>query len=149
MAVDDPEFPNTQKEKAVGAKWQGRPTKYESRLADVLPALFLEGQSIAEVCVALGIGRTTFYEWTNRHEAFRDAVEVGKLVSEAKWNQVGREAAFGDRRINVAAWIFNMKNRFGWTDRIVAKPDDLNPDEFARRTMEALERMHSLDGGGG
>lgn len=95
----------------------GRPSKYKPEFAEQLPALFAEGQSVAEVAVVLGVTRDTFYDWVKRYPKFRDAYELGKQVSEAWWSKLGREGASGVQDIQPTVWIFNMKNKFGWRDQ--------------------------------
>lgn len=99
------------------AKPVGRPTRYQKRFATELPAMFKNGESVAEVCVELGICKQTFYTWTEAHPEFLDAYNKGRELSEAWWHKIGRANATGRMRGNAATWIFNMKNRFGWKDR--------------------------------
>ena len=95
----------------------GRPTKYSSQMAEVLPDLFAQGQSVVEVCEMLQISKQTFYRWVEGYPAFSDAYKRGLSRSQAWWERLGREAAAGKAKINTATWIFNMKNRFGWRDK--------------------------------
>ncbi|GHU62048.1 hypothetical protein FACS189445_4660 [Spirochaetia bacterium] len=95
----------------------GRPTKYSRKLCKMLPDMFLEGQSVVEVCSDLGISKDTFYQWVNKYPEFSDSYKKGLLLSEAWWEKLGRAGATGKISINPATWIFNMKNRFKWTDR--------------------------------
>lgn len=96
----------------------GRPTKYSVALSKRLPDLFKNGESVAEVCMALDISKDTFYAWVKKHKRFSDAYNKGLQKSEAWWSRLGRAGAQGSVKIQPATWIFNMKNRFGWTDRI-------------------------------
>ena len=96
----------------------GRPTKYTKAMAAGLPDMFQNGESVVEVCVALGITKQTFYRWVDEREEFRDAYEKGKEVSEAWWTRLARGGSTGQVRVQPATLIFNLKNRFGWKDRI-------------------------------
>lgn len=95
----------------------GRPTIYEPELCETLPDMFMQGESITEVCVKLGISRDTFYRWMKLYPDFSDAVKIGLEKSEAWWEKLGRAGAAGVTDINPPVWIFNMKNRFKWSDR--------------------------------
>lgn len=96
----------------------GRPTKYTPAIAKNLPPMFENGESVAEVCCALDIHKDTFYEWVKKYPAFSDAYKKGLQRSEAWWSKLGRAGSMGQVKIQPATWIFNMKNRFSWTDRI-------------------------------
>jgi len=99
----------------------GRPTKYRKELLEGLPERFAQGQSIEEVCRDMGISRQTFYVWMEKHKQFHDTVKKGLALSEAWWHTLGRAGASGKAQINPAVWIFNMKNRFNWSDRKESK----------------------------
>jgi len=97
---------------------RGRPTKYNAKLCKLLPAMFANGESISEVCAELGISKETFHKWEKLYPDFSDSYKKGKELSEAWWTKLGRAGATGKAKIQPATWIFNMKNRFGWTDRV-------------------------------
>lgn len=99
-------------------KGVGRPTKYHPDLCEFLPAMFERGESVSEVCVALSLSKETFYRWVEEHPEFSNAYKAGLARSEAWWSRLGRAGAAGFVDIQPATWVFNMKNRFSWTDRI-------------------------------
>ena len=96
----------------------GRPTRYTKALAESLPSMFENGESVVEVCVALGISKQTFYRWCEEKPEFRDAYEKGLEVSEAWWSRLARGGSTGQVKVQPATLIFNLKNRFGWKDRV-------------------------------
>jgi hypothetical protein len=103
-----------------------------NKTAKVLPQMFKDGQSKAEVAAALGISRPTFDLLISEHETFREAYQLGKTLSEAWWTKVGRAASAGKLAgANGSMWIFNMKNRFDWSDKQEIKigeaKEDLTP----------------------
>lgn len=120
----------------------GRPTRYQKKFATELAVMFTNGESVAEVCVMLGICKQTFYTWCDAHPEFLDAYKKGQELSEAWWHKIGRANATGRMRGSAATWIFNMKNRFNWTDRTEVKSDvnvresgigvedDMDPDDW-------------------
>lgn len=96
----------------------GRPTKYEPQACKVVISEMRNGASIVEVCATLGICKQTFYNWTQEHPDFLDAYKKGLELSQAWWEKLGRAGAAGQIPIQPATWVFNMKNRFGWKDRV-------------------------------
>lgn len=95
----------------------GRPTKYTPDLVDRVPAMFEEGESIAEVCMELGVSKDAFNKWREKYPEFNAAVKDGLARSEAWWIKLGRLGGSGLVKIQPATWVFNMKNRFDWRDK--------------------------------
>ena len=91
--------------------------KFADKAADQLVDWFAEGQSIAEIACNLGISKESYYKCKKISEKFSDAEKVGLAASEAWWAKIGRAGAVGKVAINPPTWIFNMKNRFDWSDK--------------------------------
>lgn len=141
----------------------GRPTKYTPALAKRLPDMFANGESVAEVCVELDIHKDTFYEWIKKYPAFSDAYKKGLQRSEAWWSKLGRAGSMGQVKIQPATWIFNMKNRFNWTDRIETEHSGeigggpagiiisplADPDEWNKAAARQQALMKGQGDGGG
>ncbi len=68
----------------------GRPTKYDPSICADVPALFANGESKAEVAVALGVTRQTLHNWAKAHPEFFDAMAWGETLAEAWWLRLGR-----------------------------------------------------------
>jgi len=100
----------------------GRPKTFDQQWiddhVDQIPDMFSNGESLVEVAVALGMCKDTFHELRKEYPEFSVAVKKGIEKSEAWWSKLGRGGAAGAMKINPATWIFNMKNRFKWTDRV-------------------------------
>lgn len=83
-----------------------------------------QGAGVKELAHYLGVSRNTIYNWVDPkhkqyHRPFAQAIELGRELSEAWWLRWGRLAMM--RKVPsgpTAYWIFNMKNRFGWRDRV-------------------------------
>lgn len=116
----------------------GRPTKYDASICDTLPELFSEGASIAEVCVKLGIHKDTFYAWKEKYPEFSDSIKHGLSLAEAWWSRIGVEGTLGSRPINPTMWIFNMKNRFAWTDRREVSMDEDTREAVSNVTVKIV-----------
>ena len=108
----------------------GRPKKG----LDVLPAdweqsvldMYKEGCADVEIMAYLSISRDLFYRWLDEEPQFSDAIKRGRTLSESWWTRHGRKMATGEAEGNPTTWIFNMKNRFKWTDKVeqsVTSPD--------------------------
>jgi hypothetical protein len=96
----------------------GQPTKYEPRYCEELVRHMEMGYSFESFAGRIGVHRDTLYAWAEAHVEFSDAKKVGTEKSRYFWEGLGLRAAAGVSKINPAVWIFAMKNRFGWRDRI-------------------------------
>jgi hypothetical protein len=113
----------------------GRPSEYKQEFNQIALDLMKEGASVIEVIAELNICKATFYDWTNEdsprfNQEFSDTIKTGRLKSQAWWEKTGRKLLVEEsemnvktgtsksKRLNTAAWIFNMKNRFSddWSD---------------------------------
>jgi transposase len=96
----------------------GRPTKYDPAMCDDVVNTMRGGGTKLEVCAELGIVYDTFLEWQRIHPEFFEAVKQGTGLSEAFWTRLGQAGATGSNpNANATFWIFNMKNRFDWSDK--------------------------------
>jgi hypothetical protein len=102
----------------------GRPTKYRKEFADDLPALMSKGASVVEVCAHWDIDQSTFFAWIKAKPAFSKSYSRARVLCQAHWEKVGREA-LRDRDFNERLWNLNMMARFrkDWIPG-KAEPDD-------------------------
>ena len=98
----------------------GRPTKYKEEYCNKVIEWMAEGQSKVEVCANIGIYYDTFLSWQEKFPEFLESVKRGEKLCEAWWERLGRQGATCERDINPTTWIFNMKNRFNWSDKVDA-----------------------------
>jgi len=103
--------------------------KYKKEYVVQLPKMFENGEDVVEVCIQLGISTRTFYNWCNKYPDFKEAYAQGKEYSKAWWLKLGRAGAAGKVNIQSATWIFNMKNKFKWTDKTEVSGPDGGPIE--------------------
>ena len=128
---------------------RGRPPKITKAWADTqakaLAERFRDGQSVAEVCAEIGIWKESFYKAEKLSVDFANAYKKGKQLSEAWWNDLGRQGASGQHAIQPATWMFNMKNRFGWKDKqelsgsLAVGVTEISTDEYKKARGEMLE----------
>lgn len=96
---------------------------------EMLTALYADGASDAEVKAEIRSMRGTFSNdlfdrWLADEPEFSETIKNGRTLAEAWWMKQARTpGAIGNGFINPTAWIFNMKNRFGWADRREVKTE--------------------------
>ncbi len=99
----------------------GRPRTSADNLPDNWRDMLLEigkdGGSIVEMRAAIGLTQTSWTTLKKDNQDFSDYVDECLLHSQVWWEKQGRKMASGQADGNAPTWIFNMKNRFGWTDK--------------------------------
>lgn len=94
----------------------GRPTKYDPALIETVRELALDGKTEDEIAAAIGICRTTLWNWKNQHPEFLNALNQWKDSADSKV-----ETSLYEKALNgdVTACIFWLKNRKPreWRDR--------------------------------
>lgn len=96
----------------------GRPTKYKPEYCQELVEHMAKGFSFASFAADIDVNQDTLHEWAKVHDEFSDAKKRAFDKCLRFWEDLGVRAAQGlVQNFNAAAWIFNMKNRFRWTDR--------------------------------
>ena len=88
--------------------------KFEPWMVDKAHELFSQGKSITQVCCGLGIVRETYYQWAkNPDHPFYYHAKKGEQLSQAYWEDKGREGIFGEiDKFAGSSWQFVLKNRF-------------------------------------
>lgn len=117
---------------------------------DRMLLLYNQGCSTQEVARKLNVSLATFYRALQKYPTLKRAHEFGVQISEARWMEEGRLAAFGldKKRRSSIHWIFTMKNRFGWRDKIEIKDetaheyDDMADDDLNDRLLELLQKAN-------
>ena len=98
--------------------------KYKPEFAEKLIEHMGQGLSYESFAGKCRVSRKTLYNCEKEHEEFATAKELGKEANRAYWEEVGMAGMTGEfEKFNSAIWIFNMKNRFGWTDRRETKTE--------------------------
>lgn len=114
---------------------------YDSALCEVIPSLYEGGKSDAEVAVAIGIAKCTFYAWRKKYPEFNAAVMFGKTIEEVPFQEAGREAALGQRDINGRVWEVNMRNRFGYDQPKDITDENNDADKEANINKATAEKL--------
>lgn len=118
----------------------GRPTKYNEDYGYKVVELMKEGCSIAEICLELDICKQTFYNWCEENKEFLDAKKKGQFFSEGWWMKQGRINLM-NKDFSYTGWYMNMKNRFGWTDRVdqTSKGKEINSPQVVFKKFNGDE----------
>ncbi len=109
----------------------GRPAKYQKKYCDMLVKHMKKGLSFESFGPSIGVSTSTTYRWLTdeitddeqtkaNKKDFREARNLGFDYCRLFWEQTGIAGVWtsdGEPKLNTTAWIFNMKNRFGWSDR--------------------------------
>lgn len=98
----------------------GAPTKYRIEFCEIVLEKMSEGYSKEAVAGFLGITERTLYNWQEKHEEFFQSLKEGERLSQIFWESKGIDYLThtkNSKQLNSTSWIFNMKNRFGWTDK--------------------------------
>ena len=107
----------------------GRPEKDLSLLwdnwYDDILELYSEGASDVEIKAMIcqktngkvKMSNDLWDRWIQDYIEFSETIKMGKLFSESWWNKNGRKN-LENKDFNYTGWYMNMKNRFGWTDKI-------------------------------
>ena len=94
-------------------------TKYKPEYCDLIIEHMSEGHSLASFCAKIKVSRVAVYRWIQQNEDFRNSHRIATEACQTWWEGIGRAGAVGKiKGFNAAAWIFSMKNRFNWGDKI-------------------------------
>lgn len=112
----------------------GRPEKYKPEFCEQIIEHSKQGLSIESFGGVVGVSKRTIYTWCETHEDFLHACQEASEHSRLFWEKMGVQGAKGELvGFKDRAWIFNMKNRFAWKDRLEHSGEIKSPrgDAFA------------------
>lgn len=104
--------------------------------------LYEVGASDAEIAKSLGLTVGKFRELIKTEEAMKNFHEKGQTVSRAYWESLGRTQLF-NKEFNSSLWLSNMKNRFGWADKVeaVSSEESRSSDQIKADLTAALKAL--------
>lgn len=105
---------------------------------------YSEGAADVEIAKLLDITITDFYRLEQENAAFAKFADKGRTLSQAWWYEKARKGLF-TKEFNTALWNFNMKNRYGWADKIdtqdTTDKDPVNLDMAKSQLQAALKKF--------
>jgi hypothetical protein len=113
--------------------------KYKPEMCKQILEHYVNGESDAEVAVALDVSRQMFYRWIKEKPEFAEAVQRGKTLSECWWQRLGRAGASGKVKIQARVYIANMNNRFGWRENPI---EDEKQDDNIQQIADAIKALN-------
>lgn len=126
------------------------------------PAIIKEGKYSQDLCIKLiedgklgysfeafasvaGVTKQTLHNWVKEHPEFALAKAIGLEHCRRYWEDSGRKGQYLGKDFNATVWIFNMKNRFHWIDKIDQNinanlnVEKLSDEELRKLTEEAIK----------
>ena len=133
------------KKKKVPVK-TGRPPKYKPEFCALLIEHMESGLSFESFAGLVKVAISTIDAWVKQYEEFRGAKKLGEAQCRLFWEKLGRAGTLGQiKGFNTPTYIFNMKNRFGWSDRtdlrISAETENFEPEFSLLRSVSRDELM--------
>ena len=108
------------------------PVEFKDEYCEMLIEHMSQGKSFETFAAVLGTCRDVIYKWCEKYPNFKDAKKIGQdcsyqfweqallnhmvTVSESEKNSDGTSKS-SSKALNSSAFIFAMKNRFGWRDK--------------------------------
>lgn len=104
----------------------GRPTKYRPEYCQMLIDHMSQGLSYESFAATIDTHRATLYRWEEEYPDFCDSKKIGLEKSLIWWEKQGISGLWGNKEasFNPAVWIFSMKNRFKWNDKVEVSGGD-------------------------
>jgi hypothetical protein len=99
------------------------------------------GCSDSEVARILGVTLAQFKKMYKDNSAFATMVDRGRTLQQAWWEEQGR-IQLTNKNFNVSMWSFNMKNRFGWADKV---ENTTNTSAEPMSDVEMKEELKKLE----
>lgn len=95
----------------------GRPTKYKPEFCQLLMEHMKLGYSFECFGAEVLVTEKTLYNWVDKYPDFLQSKRLGEKLCQKWWEKLGRGIVSGKIQGNAAVYIFNMKNRFNWSDK--------------------------------
>jgi hypothetical protein len=117
----------------------GRPTSYKPEYNEMLIEHMSAGYSYQTFAAKIKVNLDTLYNWEKLFPEFSETKKEAFEQCRLFWEKQGIDGVWDitefdekgkpikTKRLNSAVWIFNMKNRFHWTDRVEHSGDQQKP----------------------
>lgn len=129
------------------SKSLGRESKYKPEYCELLIKHFEEGLSFKSFAGVVGVCKQTLFTWVKEHPDFAFAKALGEPRAQLWWEREGQKGLWiekGGPTFNTTAWIFNMKNRFAWKDRVEnTQKIQVTAEDIKKMSLEELYQFVS------
>lgn len=113
-------------------------------LLDLAKEAYENGASDVEVAKVLKVTIARFHQMCEEIPDFAKFVENGRTLSQAWWVEKAR-ANLWNKDFNTSLWNFNMKNRYGWADKIdtadKTDTENVNLDQVKGHVAAQIRRL--------
>lgn len=117
----------------------GRPCSYKPEYCEQLIEHMAKGYSYESFAADINATRAILYLWEKSHPDFFDAKKIGTEKCLKWWEKIGVGGMVGKYPgFQASIWIFNMKNRFKWTDK-----HEVVLESRIKEDLKAIETMSS------
>jgi len=106
----------------------GRPTKYKPEYCEQIVEEFSKGGHVMTFAYRVGVSKQTVYDWCDAHPEFLDAKQRAECAAFEFYNKLSIGLMAGKIKGNATPWVLQMKNRFGYRDRI--ETSETETDKF-------------------
>ena len=99
----------------------GRPPKYDPKYCQMIVDFMSQGKSLTAFAGEIMVAKNTVYEWAKKYPEFQDATNIARQKCQQWWENQGQIGLFmgkEDGTFSQSSWIFNMKARFGYRDKV-------------------------------
>lgn len=121
---------------------RGRPSSYRPEYCQKLIDHMRDGYSFESFAAIADVNQDTLYEWAKVHPNFSEAKKKAFAKSLLFWEQAGINGLWpGGETFNTALWIFNMKNRHKWTDRVDVTAREDKPTGLEESSDDELDNL--------
>ncbi len=105
-----------------------RPSKFKKAYCDqVVEIVGNKGKSLTQFAAAIGVRRSTIYEWKSQFPEFSDALEQAQEMSQAYWEGELVNMMY-DKSVNAPLVKLYFANRFRWHNKpVVEELDEAQP----------------------
>lgn len=128
----------------------GHPTDYKPEYCQMLIEHMNEGYSFASFAAKCDVCEDTLYEWAKVHPKFSEAKRIARTKGMLRWEELGLDGTKGQiMGFSSGTWIFNMKNRFGWTDKMETKEtqvSNMSKEELLAQAKKLIEDLEKENG---
>lgn len=113
-----------------------RQSQFKPEYCEMLVDHMAKGFSFESFAGVVKTSMQTLRVWTQKHPEFEQAKDEGMARCRLFWEKIGIGGALGQiENFNATSFIFNMKNRWGWRDRV----------EIEGQLDHVHEHRHSVD----